>query len=172
MGEASIHRSDRVIPSDAEIWSRVVRWFQVGSTTGRVGDTTPEPLGKIMRRRLGIFIPIVLLSILVQIIAPISAFRVVAYAASDPLYMSPICAGMASPGSSQSAPADTHQGGAACCAFCAAGHGGAVALDPPPPVFVTLQREYRLVSWLEAADPVPVVRIGSNAQARGPPLLA
>ena len=39
-----------------------------------------------MRRRLEVFIPIVLLSILVQLIAPISAFRAVAYASADPLF--------------------------------------------------------------------------------------
>jgi len=43
-----------------------------------------------MRRRLEIFIPIVLFSVLVQLIAPISAFRVVANAVSDPLYMASI----------------------------------------------------------------------------------
>ena len=48
-----------------------------------------------MRRRLEIFIPIVLLSVLVQLIAPISAFRVVANAVSDPLYMASICSGVA-----------------------------------------------------------------------------
>lgn len=127
-------------------------------------------LGKIMRRRLEVFIPIVLLSILVQLIAPISAFRVVANAVSDPLYMASICSGMASSHeASQTAPANTEHDGANCCAYCAVGHGGAVAVDPPPLVFVTLQRRYQLVSWLEAVDPMPAVRVGSNAQARAPP---
>jgi hypothetical protein len=125
-----------------------------------------------MRRRLEVFIPIVLLSIMVQLMAPIAAFRVVAYAATDPLYMASICSGMASSqDASQTAPAKTQHSGADCCAFCAAGHGGAVAVDPPPLVFVTLQRQYQLVSWLEAADPLPAVRTGSNAQARAPPQL-
>ena len=125
-----------------------------------------------MRRRLEVFIPIVLLSIMVQLVAPIAAFRVVAYAATDPLYMASICSGMASsPEVSQTAPAKTQHSGANCCAFCAAGHGGAAAVDPPPLVFVTLQRQYQLVSWLEAADPLPAVRVGSNAQARAPPQL-
>ena len=46
-----------------------------------------------MRRRLEVFIPIVLLAILVQLMAPIAAFRVVANAVSDPLYMATICSG-------------------------------------------------------------------------------
>ena len=126
-----------------------------------------------MRRRLEVFIPIVLLSILVQLMAPIAAFRVVANAVSDPLYMASICSGMtSSPEVSQTtAPAKTQHSGANCCAFCAAGYGGAATVDPPPLVFVTVQRQYQLVSWLEAIDPLPAVRVGSNAQARAPPQL-
>lgn len=125
-----------------------------------------------MRRRLEAFIPIVLLSILVQLMAPIAAFRVVANAAFDPLYMAAICSGMtSSPDASQTAPA-TAQHGAKCCAFCAIGHGGAVAVDPPPAVFVTLQSQHQRVAWLEAADPMPAVRVGSNTQARAPPTIS
>ena len=123
-----------------------------------------------MRRRLEIFIPIVLLAILVQLMAPIAAFRVVANAVSDPLYMATICSGMASSqDASPTAPAKTQHDGANCCAVCAVGHVGAVAVDSPPLVFVILQRQYQRVAWLEAADPMPAARIGSNAQARAPP---
>ena len=125
-----------------------------------------------MRRRLEIFIPIVLFSVLVQLIAPISAFRVVANAVSDPLSMASICSGMSSQDASQTAPAKMQHDGANCCGFCGVGHGGGVAIDPPPLAFVTLQRQYQLVSWLEAADPMPAVRVGSNAQARAPPSIS
>jgi hypothetical protein len=126
-----------------------------------------------MRRRLEVFIPIVLLSILVQLIAPIAAFRVVANAVSDPLYMTSICSGMtSSQNASQTAPDKAQHSGASCCAFCAISFGGAVAVDPPPLVFVTLQRQYQFISWLEAADPMPAVRVGSNAQARAPPTIS
>jgi hypothetical protein len=122
-----------------------------------------------MRRRLELFIPIVLLAVLVQLIAPIAAFRVVAYATSDPLYMASICHEMVSSPDTQTAPDKMPQAHGECCAFCGAGHGGTVALDPPPPIFVSLQRQYQLISWLEAADPMPTARVGSNAQARAPP---
>jgi hypothetical protein len=122
-----------------------------------------------MRRRLENFIPIVLLAILVQLLAPIAAFRAVAYASSDPLYMASICTGMTSSGEAHTGPSRTEHANADCCAFCAGGHAGANALEPPLPVFVTLQRNYQLVSWLEAADPMPAIRTGSNAQARAPP---
>ena len=124
-----------------------------------------------MRRRLEAFIPIVLFSIMVQLLAPIAAFRTVAHAVSDPLYMATICSGMAS---SQDASQTTTttvnpQHGVKCCGFCSIGHGGAVAVDPPPLIFVVLQRQYQLIAWLEAADQMPPVRAGSHAQARAPP---
>jgi hypothetical protein len=127
-----------------------------------------------MRRRLEAIVPIVLLAIMVQLIAPIAAFRAVAYAATDPLYMASICSEMASAtdDAQQQAPANTGHERGDCCAFCAASHAGTVALEPPPQLFVTLQRHYQLVSWLEAAAMMPTARIGSNAQARAPPQAA
>jgi Protein of unknown function (DUF2946) len=130
-----------------------------------------------VRRRLEIFIPIVLLAVLVQLLAPIAAFRVVAYATTDPLYLASICSDMTSASDTQTAPTKTApvktpHSHADCCAFCGAGHGGAVAADPPPLIFVHLQRQYQLVSWLEAADPMPAVRVGSNTQARAPPTIS
>ena len=122
-----------------------------------------------MRRRLEVFIPIVLFSIMVQLLAPIGAFRAVAQAVSDPLYMATICSGMASAQEVSQTTTVTPQHGANCCGFCGVGHGGAVAIDPPPLIFVVLQRQYRLVAWLEAADPMPTVRVASHAQARAPP---
>ncbi len=120
-------------------------------------------------RRLEYFLPIVLLAVLVQLMAPIAAFRVVAYATTDPLYMATICAETESSPDAQTAPADTKHLHGECCAFCGAGHGGGLAVDPPPVIFSILQRQYQLISWLEAADPMPAVRTGSNAQARAPP---
>jgi Protein of unknown function (DUF2946) len=120
-------------------------------------------------RRLELYIPIVLLAVLVQLLAPIAAFRVVAYAVSDPLYMASICSGMTpSSDAGTDHPAQTHSHGD-CCAFCVGGHGGAITVDPPPLVFVTLQRQYQRISWLEAAVSKPAIRVGSNAQARAPP---
>jgi Protein of unknown function (DUF2946) len=124
-----------------------------------------------MRRRLEIFVPIVLLAVLVQLIAPIAAFRVVAFAASDPLYMASICAEMASSADAQTVPANRQHNHGDCCVFCAVGHSGTIAIEPPPLIFVNLQRQYQYVAWLEAADPMPVGRVGSNAQARAPPQL-
>jgi hypothetical protein len=125
-----------------------------------------------MRRRLEAFIPIVLFSIMVQLLAPIGAFRAVAHAVSDPLYMATICSGMASAQDASQTSTAKPQHGANCCGFCSVSHGGAVAVDPPPLIFVILQRQYRLITWLEAAEPMPPARAGSHAQARAPPALS
>jgi hypothetical protein len=123
-----------------------------------------------MRRQLELLVPIVLLAIAVQLFAPIAAFRAFAYAVNDPLYMASICADMgAAAEDAQTAPARAQHHNGDCCAFCASGHGGGTAFQPPP-VFVTLHREYQRLSWLEAAETVPTARVGSNAQARAPPL--
>jgi hypothetical protein len=121
-----------------------------------------------MRRRLEFFIPIVLFAVLVQLMAPIGAFRAVAQAVSDPLAMASICSGMTD-SEGQTTPSHAPGAHADCCAFCAVAHGGAALIDPPIPVFVTLQRQYQRVVWLEAINVMPTVRVGSNAQARAPP---
>lgn len=125
-------------------------------------------------RRLEAYIPIVLLAVMVQLMAPIAAFRVVAYATTDPLYMSAICSDSSEASSAQdnqTPPVQTKHAHD-CCAFCGAGHGGVAAINPPPLIFVSLQREYQRVSWLEAAVPMPTIRVGSNAQARAPPTIS
>ncbi len=125
-----------------------------------------------MRRRLEAFIPIVVLAVLVQLMAPIAAFRVVAYATTDPLYLASICSGMASASETPTDPANTQHHHGDCCAFCVGSHGGAVAVDPPPLIFVSLQRHYQQILWLEAAEAMAVFRVGSNSQARAPPSIS
>jgi hypothetical protein len=124
-----------------------------------------------MGRRLEIFIPIVPLSILAQLSAPIAAFRAVAYTANDPL-MGSICSEMVSSADErQTSPTKTQHDHEGCCVFCAVGHGGGVGFEPPLLIFVRIQRVYQCVAWLEDADPMLTVRVGSNTQARAPPLL-
>lgn len=125
-----------------------------------------------MRRRLEFFIPIVILTVMVQLMAPIAAFRVVAYATTDPLYVASICEQTTSSDEVQSAPAKSQHTHGNCCAFCGTGAGGAAPLVSPPLIFVALQRQYQRISWLEAAETLAAVRVGSNAQARAPPSIS
>ena len=112
-----------------------------------------------------------LLAILVQLFAPIAAFRMVAYAASDPLAAASICHDSAVSTDAQPSPAETQHDHGYCCILCAAGHGAATSVDPPSFIFVSLQRLYQRFSWPEAAEAMPIVRVGSNTQARAPPRL-
>jgi Protein of unknown function (DUF2946) len=122
-----------------------------------------------MWRRLELLIPIVMLALVVQLLAPIAAFRVVAYASTDPLYMASICEHVAPSADVQSGSDRSQHEHGSCCAFCGLGVGGTIALGSPPPIFVTLQRQYQRLSWLETAETMSAVRVGSNAQARAPP---
>jgi hypothetical protein len=122
-----------------------------------------------MRRRLERFVPIVLLAVLVQLLAPIGAFRVVAEVVSDPLAMASICSGMPPAEAGHAVPSHGPDAHADCCVFCPTGHAGVATIDPPAPVFAHLQRQYQRVIWLESTELVPPLRAGSNAQARAPP---
>jgi Protein of unknown function (DUF2946) len=122
-----------------------------------------------MRLRLELLIPIVMLAVVVQLMAPIAAFRVVAYATTDPLYMASICEHSTSSADVQPAPTENQHVHGDCCAFCGTGTGGTAPLFSPPLIFVALQRQYQRLSWLEAAETLPAVRVGSNTQARAPP---
>ena len=95
----------------------------------------------------------------------------VAYAATDPLYMAPICAGMAPSPDAPTTPAKTQHDHADCCTICAAAFGGSTAIDTPSLIFVSLHRLYERLSWVDAGHPMPAARVGSNTQARAPPLL-
>lgn len=122
-----------------------------------------------MRRRLGKFLPIVLIAVLVQIFAPIGATWAASIAASDPLHTAVICHGNTAATSStdQSGQHRAHDG---CCSVCSVVHTGAPA-DTPQAAFTTPIRHAEPVVWLNAAPDLFGSRAGSHAQARAPPLL-
>jgi hypothetical protein len=123
-----------------------------------------------MRRRLQKFLPVVLLALVVQVLAPIAATWAASLDASDPLQAAPIChgggAGSPHDGIPGNAPDSTH----AACDICCLVKVGA-ALDAPKVIAVTTPyRSAVSVVWQErAAEPARTL-VGSNAQARAPPL--
>jgi hypothetical protein len=121
-----------------------------------------------MRRRLANFIPIVLFAVVVQLLAPIGAFRAVASSVGDPLAMASICSGMTSASESQHAPAPLPA--AQCCAFCVCVHGGAAASSDFPVAVAPWRPEFYRVAWFDPDSLPSAVRTGSNAQARAPPV--
>jgi hypothetical protein len=126
--------------------------------------------GWIMRRRLGKFLPIVLIAVLAQIFAPIGATWAASIAASDPLHAAAICHGNAA-----SVPNPSDQTGQPrahdCCSICNVVHTGGPAAAPQAGVTVPLRHAERVV-WLDAAPDLFHSRAGSHAQARAPPFLS
>ena len=87
-------------------------------------------VGWLMRRRLRKFLPIVLIALMVQILAPIAACWAASIAASDPLHAAVICHDDAA-----ATPAQTDQAGQprahdGCCSICSVAQAGA-PLDTP-----------------------------------------
>jgi hypothetical protein len=123
-----------------------------------------------MRRRFQKFLPIVLIALVVQILAPIGATWAAAIAASDPLSGAPIChgnqQGIASHGE-QNGGGRAHDG---TCSVCCAAQAGA-SLDTPKATTVAVPARVAVgVIWRDEAPDLLPVRPGSNAQARAPPL--
>jgi hypothetical protein len=121
-----------------------------------------------MRRRLGKFLPIVLIAVLVQIFAPIGATWAASIAASDPLHAAVICHGNAAsvPGD-QSGQPRAHD----CCSVCNVVHtGGPVGASQA--TVATPWRHAERVAWLDAAPDLFSSRAGSHAQARAPPSIS
>jgi hypothetical protein len=122
-----------------------------------------------MRRRLQNFLPVVLLALMVQVLAPIAATW--AAAAFDPLQAAPICHSGGAGSGDGGVPGNYGPGSqdSACDLCCLVQAGG--ALDAPKSMAVaTPYRVAASVVWRDqAAEPAPTL-VGSNAQARAPPL--
>jgi len=120
-----------------------------------------------MRKRLGRFLPIVMLAILVQLFAPVAMMRVSAAAVADPLADAVICVN--ADGSQVN-----HQGSdnphhrSTCCPLCALAH-AVTPFDEPPSAHVAIQRAYQRVVWLEEQSAPATSVLRSPQQARAPP---
>ena len=118
-----------------------------------------------MRRGLRKYLPIVLIALAVQLVAPIAACWAAASAASYPLSSLEICRSdpAAPPGS-----ADPHARGGSCSICCLAQ--SQASFDTPQPVVFSIPHiKAALVIWREHAQTGLRSRHHSNAQARAPP---
>jgi DUF2946 family protein len=123
-----------------------------------------------MRRRLRKYIPIVLIALMVQVFAPVAACWAAAIAASDPLRTAEICHDRASVAAGQqgdrNGPQSEHSGGCSICCLASAN----ASIDTPSLVALGVPyRETARVAWHDQAVDLSAFRVGSNAQARGPP---
>src|SRR5258706_6207214 len=127
-----------------------------------------------MRRRLRNFLPVVLIALAVQILAPIGACWAASIAASDPLHAAAIChEGAATQDQTGNQPDQTRQPRAhdGCCSVCSVAHAGAPVETPQTAVAALYQQPERVV-WLDLTPDLLGSRTGSHAQARAPPFIS
>lgn len=122
-----------------------------------------------MRRQLQKFLPIVLIALAVQILAPIAASWAAFGAASDPLLGAEICHSL--PGSSgQTAPGSDQHDHDGACLICCVVHASASVNTPQPTALIIPSRPIVRVVWRMTAVDISRFRAGSIARARAPPL--
>jgi hypothetical protein len=131
---------------------------------------SPQKCGFLMRRRLQKFLPIVLIALMVQILAPIGACWAAVIAVSDPLGSAVICHDSAVASGHQGDRGSEHRAHDGACAICCVLHASASADTPRAAAFTTPYREVERVVWREEALDLSASRTGSNSQARAPPL--
>ena len=124
-----------------------------------------------MRRRLWKFLPIVLMALALQVLAPIGACWAASIAASDPLHAVPICSGGAALGADPTGQTGEHRAHHGACAMCSVAHAGAT-LNTPEARFAAPLRQFEPLAWLDATPDPSGSRAGWHAQARAPPSIS
>jgi hypothetical protein len=120
-----------------------------------------------MRARLQKFLPLVLLALVMQVLAPIAACLAAGQAVADPLSASVICHSTGEQGGLNGQTRTPAHAGA--CALCCLAQANA-SLDSPPQAALAIPfRHAERVVWHAADVPAVVVHAGSNARARAPP---
>jgi Protein of unknown function (DUF2946) len=122
-----------------------------------------------MRRRLAKFLPIVLIALTVQILAPIGACWAAAFAISDPLPAGEICHSDPASISGQTDQSDEHRAHDGACSMCCAAQASASFDTPHATAIATPYRDVARVVWRDHAPEPSAFGAGSNAQARAPP---
>lgn len=121
-----------------------------------------------MHARLQKFLPLVLLALVMQVLAPIAACWAAGQAVADPLSAAVICHSASEQGGLNDQTGTPTAHGAA-CALCCLAQAGA-SLDSPPQLALTIPfRHAERVAWLSADISAVSAYRGSGAQARAPP---
>jgi hypothetical protein len=121
--------------------------------------------------RLKNYLPIVLIALMVQIIAPIGACWAASIAASDPLAAAVICHGNGDPGAGQTNQT-SHRAHDGCCSVCSVLQTGAPLDGPQAAAPISLVRDPERVVWTEFTPDLSASHPGSHAQARAPPSIS
>lgn len=122
-----------------------------------------------MRARLQKFLPIVLLALVMQVLAPIAACWAAGQAMADPLSAAVICHSAGEQGSGPNNPTGTPTAHAGACALCCLAQANATLDSPPQVALATPFRHAERVVWLAADVSVIASYKGLSAQARAPP---
>jgi hypothetical protein len=121
-----------------------------------------------MRARLQKFLPLVLLALVMQVLAPIAACLAAGQTVADPLSAAVICHSTSEQGGLND-PAGTPVAHAGACALCCLAQANASLDSAPQPALSVPFRHAERVVW-HAADGIAVAtHRGTNAQARAPP---
>jgi hypothetical protein len=123
-----------------------------------------------MRARLQKYLPIFMIALMVQILAPIGASWAFASAVSDPLAAAEICQGHASTPGDEGGQQKTHD--ASCLICCAFNTGAAAFSSPEPTALAAPDRPVGNIVWRNLARQLAESRTGSNANARAPPSIS
>ncbi|MBR1163382.1 DUF2946 family protein [Bradyrhizobium elkanii] len=124
-----------------------------------------------MRRSLKNFLPVVLVALLVQILAPIGACWAASLAASDPLAGAVICHGSAAQGAGQDDQIG-HRAHEGCCAACSVLQTGAPITPPQTSAAIVVDLATSQVAWQDFSPRLSGSGSASEAQARAPPFLS
>jgi Protein of unknown function (DUF2946) len=122
-----------------------------------------------MRRQLLRFLPVFLIALTVQILAPIASTWTAAIAASDPLGTAEICFNNPSQTPAPGDQGADHRAHERLCSICCAAQAGAALDTPNHPASAVPDRQPARVIWHNGAPDWGATRTGSNAQARAPP---
>jgi len=118
-------------------------------------------------RRLRRYIPIFMIALMVQILAPIGANWAFAAAVSDPVAAAEICLSHSPASGDEGSQHQAHD--ASCLICCSLSASSAALATPEPAVWTTPYRAISHVVWRNSTPPLADSCIGSNAKARAPP---
>ncbi|MHC2618950.1 hypothetical protein ACVIW2_000982 [Bradyrhizobium huanghuaihaiense] len=124
-----------------------------------------------MRARLQKFLPLVLLALAMQVLAPIAACLAAGQAVADPLSAAVICHSASDQGGLNDRTGSPTAHGAA-CALCCLAQANASLDSPPQLALATPFRHAERVVWRAADVSAVVAHKGSSAQARAPPRIS
>ncbi|MBB4367287.1 hypothetical protein GGD63_000056 [Bradyrhizobium sp. cir1] len=122
-----------------------------------------------MRARLQKFLPLVLLALVMQVLAPVAACLAAGQAVADPLSAAVICHSAGDQGGGQTGSPTAHAGA---CALCCLAQANASLDSPPQPAFAIPFRHAERVVWHVADVSAVLAHKGSSAQARAPPRIS